>query len=81
MVEVCAYRNLYSWEILSTKRPDCLDGLIATRHPFGGDDKCNMCHSFFYENMKMTQFDKKNVEGRAIVNDVSSVITALIMTK
>ena len=35
----------------------------------------------FMKNMKMTQFDKKNAEGRAIVNDVSSVITALIMTK
>ena len=38
-MEVCAYRNLYSWEILSTKRLDCPGGLIGTRHPFGGDDK------------------------------------------
>ena len=36
---------------------------------------------FYERNMKMTQFDKKEVEGRAIVNGVSSVITALIMTK
>ena len=36
--DLCAYRNLYSWEILSTKRLDCLRGLIGTRLPFGGDD-------------------------------------------
>ena len=28
-VDVCAYRNLYSWEILSTKRLDCPGGLIG----------------------------------------------------
>ena len=66
MVDLCAYRNLYSWEILSTKRPDCLPGgLIGTRHPFGADDKglqdaykCNLCRSFCC--LKMMQFCKKN---------------------
>ena len=29
VVNLCAYRNLYSWEIPSTKRLDCLGGLIG----------------------------------------------------
>ena len=47
VVNLCAYRNLYSWEIPSTKRLDCLGGLIGT--PFGDDDQ-----RFVY--IKMLQF-------------------------